>query len=273
MARKGNPISVRLDLNRSSDSSWFNDYYYGKLVYQDINLRSYVGSIRPPTRLTFGFRPGKCIIIHCQKRTFINFFLPFFFILLISCLVLAVVSCLSLLLGFGWSFSFILSKIAFMILGSGLHVVFRRLGWAFPALLTSCSMYMVGASGDAPFDLNNPPETDAAASGDAPFDLNNPPAPDAAASGERNPPVEDLVRQARIKFERAGKLTKRAEELTQRAEELTQRAKILQNYSSRKQREKGNRLSRLCILAEKRFKLIKRKNEKLKRLIIDNLFK
>lgn len=76
MARKGNPISVRLDLNRSSDSSWFNDYYYGKLVYQDINLRSYFGSIRPPTRLTFGFRLGRCIIIHFQKRTFINFFLP-----------------------------------------------------------------------------------------------------------------------------------------------------------------------------------------------------
>ncbi|NP_064079.1 orf246 (mitochondrion) [Beta vulgaris subsp. vulgaris] len=224
MARKGNPISVRLDLNRSSDSSWFNDYYYGKLVYQDLNLRSYVGSIRPPTRLTFGSRPGRCIIIHCQKRTFINFFLKFFFILLISCLVLAVVSCLSLLLGFGWSFSFILSKIAFMILGSGLHVVFRRLGWAFPALLTSCSMYMVGASGDAPFDLNNPPETDAAASGDAPFDLNNPPAPDAAASGERNLPWRTWS-ASQIKFERAGELTKKAEELTQKAEELTQRHK------------------------------------------------
>ena len=76
MARKGNPISVRLDLNRSSDSSWFSDSYYGKLVYQDINLRSYFGSIRPPTRLTFGFRLGRCIIIHFQKRTFINFFLP-----------------------------------------------------------------------------------------------------------------------------------------------------------------------------------------------------
>ena len=52
MARKGNPISVRLDLNRSSDSSWFSDYYYGKFVYQDLNLRSYFGSIRPLTRLT-----------------------------------------------------------------------------------------------------------------------------------------------------------------------------------------------------------------------------
>ncbi|CAI9119095.1 ribosomal protein S3 (mitochondrion) [Oldenlandia corymbosa var. corymbosa] len=75
MARKGNPISVRLDLNRSSDSSWFS-YYYGKLVYQDVNLRSYFGSIRPPTRLTFGFRLGRCIILHFPKRTFIHFFLP-----------------------------------------------------------------------------------------------------------------------------------------------------------------------------------------------------
>nr|YP_009498129.1 ribosomal protein S3 [Senna tora]AWW13931.1 ribosomal protein S3 [Senna tora] len=76
MARKGNPISVRLDLNRSSDSSRFSDYYYAKLVYQDVNLRSYFGSIRPPTRLTFGFRLGRCIIIHFPKRTFIHFFLP-----------------------------------------------------------------------------------------------------------------------------------------------------------------------------------------------------
>nr|YP_009430440.1 ribosomal protein S3 [Platycodon grandiflorus]ARR27572.1 ribosomal protein S3 [Platycodon grandiflorus]AWN57597.1 ribosomal protein S3 [Platycodon grandiflorus] len=76
MARKGNPISVRLDQNRSSDSSWFSDYYYGKSVYQDVNLRSYFASIRPPTRRTFGFRLGRCIIIHFPKRKFIHFFLP-----------------------------------------------------------------------------------------------------------------------------------------------------------------------------------------------------
>ena len=39
--RKGNPISVRLDLNRSSDSSWFSHFYYVKLVQQDITLGSY----------------------------------------------------------------------------------------------------------------------------------------------------------------------------------------------------------------------------------------
>nr|WHE10409.1 ribosomal protein S3 [Neuwiedia veratrifolia] len=76
MARKGNPISVRLDLNRSSDSSRFSEYYYGKSVYQDFNLRSYFSSIRPPTILTFGFRLGRCIILHFPKRTFIHFFLP-----------------------------------------------------------------------------------------------------------------------------------------------------------------------------------------------------
>nr|WHE10429.1 ribosomal protein S3 [Vanilla odorata] len=76
MARKGNPISVRLDLNRSSDSSRFSEYYYGKLVYQDVNLRSYFSSIRPPTILTFGFRLGRCIILHFPKMTFIHFFLP-----------------------------------------------------------------------------------------------------------------------------------------------------------------------------------------------------
>ncbi|KAL5070576.1 hypothetical protein RYX36_021463 [Vicia faba] len=31
-------------------------YYYGKLVYQDVNLRSYFGLICPPARLTSGFR-------------------------------------------------------------------------------------------------------------------------------------------------------------------------------------------------------------------------
>jgi len=45
-------------------------------VYQDVNLRSYFGSLRPPARLTFGFRLGRCILIHFPKRTFIHFFLP-----------------------------------------------------------------------------------------------------------------------------------------------------------------------------------------------------
>ncbi|KAK9190546.1 hypothetical protein WN943_019153 [Citrus x changshan-huyou] len=77
MARKGNLILLRMYLNRCSDPSWFSDYYYySQLVYQDVNLISYFGSIRPPTRLTFGFRLGRYIILHFPKRTFIHFFLP-----------------------------------------------------------------------------------------------------------------------------------------------------------------------------------------------------
>nr|QIA60557.1 ribosomal protein S3 [Odontoschisma grosseverrucosum] len=72
MAQKVNPISVRLNLNRSSDSSWFSDYYYGKLLYQDLNFRDYFGSIRPPAGNTFGFRLGRCIIHHFPKKTFIH---------------------------------------------------------------------------------------------------------------------------------------------------------------------------------------------------------
>ena len=45
-------------------------------MYQDVNLRDYFGSIRPPTRKTFGFRLGRCIIHHSPKRTFIHLFLP-----------------------------------------------------------------------------------------------------------------------------------------------------------------------------------------------------
>ena len=69
---------IKQERNGSSHSGVTIDsiYYYGKSVYQDLNLRSYFGSIRPPTRLTFGFRLGRCIIIHFPKRTFIHFFLP-----------------------------------------------------------------------------------------------------------------------------------------------------------------------------------------------------
>ena len=43
-------------------------YYYRKVVYQDVNMRSYFGSIRPPTRLTIGFRIDRCILLHFPKR-------------------------------------------------------------------------------------------------------------------------------------------------------------------------------------------------------------
>ena len=72
------PLGLISRISFSSHGSVTIDsiYYYGKSVYQDVNLRSYFGSIRPPTILTFGFRLGRCIILHFPKRTFIHFFLP-----------------------------------------------------------------------------------------------------------------------------------------------------------------------------------------------------
>nr|ADO34019.1 ribosomal protein S3 [Papuacedrus papuana] len=80
MGRRVNPISVKLQMNRSSDSSRFSDYdcNYGEPVYRDVNLIVYFGSIRLPTRRgkTFGFRLGRCILHHSPKRTFIHLFAP-----------------------------------------------------------------------------------------------------------------------------------------------------------------------------------------------------
>lgn len=55
--------------------------------------------------------------------------------------------------------------------------------------------------------MNNPPTTDVATSEDTPFNLSNPLTQDVVAFGERNPPMEDLVCQASIKFEWAKELT------------------------------------------------------------------
>uniref|UniRef100_A0A2K1XIR9 Transmembrane protein n=1 Tax=Populus trichocarpa TaxID=3694 RepID=A0A2K1XIR9_POPTR len=49
-------------------------YYYGKLVYQNVNLRSYFRS-PPTTKVSL----GRCVILHFSKRTFIHSF--FFFTL------------------------------------------------------------------------------------------------------------------------------------------------------------------------------------------------
>jgi hypothetical protein len=51
-------------------------YYFSKSLYQDVNLRSYFGLIRPPMKIAFGFHLGRCIILHFPERTFIYFFLP-----------------------------------------------------------------------------------------------------------------------------------------------------------------------------------------------------
>ena len=74
MAQKVNPIAVRLNFNRFSDSNWFSDYYYSKLVYQDLNFRQYLNSIKQPNANKLGFRTAKCIIHHFPKRSLIHLF-------------------------------------------------------------------------------------------------------------------------------------------------------------------------------------------------------
>jgi small subunit ribosomal protein S3 len=74
MSQKVNPIAVRLRFNRSSDSSWFSDYYYSTLLYQDLNFREYLNSIRQPTANKLGFRLAKCVIHHYPKRSLIHLF-------------------------------------------------------------------------------------------------------------------------------------------------------------------------------------------------------
>ena len=53
MSQKVNPIAVRLRLNRLSDSSWYSDYYYSKLLYQDINFREYLKLIKQLCKINF----------------------------------------------------------------------------------------------------------------------------------------------------------------------------------------------------------------------------
>nr|NP_689361.1 ribosomal protein S3 [Chaetosphaeridium globosum]AAM96625.1 ribosomal protein S3 [Chaetosphaeridium globosum] len=71
MAQKVNPISLRLDVNRSSDSLWFSDYYYTKLLYEDLNLREYFNSIhKMVTRCIIhrSFGLYTCIHLFCLPR-------------------------------------------------------------------------------------------------------------------------------------------------------------------------------------------------------------
>jgi ribosomal protein S3 len=74
MAQKVNPIAVRMKFNRFSDSSWFSDYYYSTLLYQDLNFRQYLNSIKQPNANKLGFRTAKCIIHHFPKRSLIHLF-------------------------------------------------------------------------------------------------------------------------------------------------------------------------------------------------------
>ena len=74
MAQKINPIAVRLNLNRFSDSSWFSDYYYSTLLYQDINTRQYFNSMKEPKANKLGFRIGKCVVHHYPKKSLLHVF-------------------------------------------------------------------------------------------------------------------------------------------------------------------------------------------------------
>ncbi|KAF7061246.1 hypothetical protein CFC21_067957 [Triticum aestivum] len=50
-------------------------YYYGKSLYQDVNLRSYFSSIRPPTKLALPFvSVGVLFYIFPKGHSFISFF-------------------------------------------------------------------------------------------------------------------------------------------------------------------------------------------------------
>jgi len=75
MAQKVNQISFRLKLNRSSNSSWFNDYYYGKLFYQDVNFIYYFSLKHIPIGNMFGFCLNSFITHHFLKgHLFVYFF-------------------------------------------------------------------------------------------------------------------------------------------------------------------------------------------------------
>ncbi|CAM6054581.1 unnamed protein product [Sphagnum tenellum] len=74
MAQKVNPIAVRLNRNRLTDSSWFSDYYYAQLFHQDLHIRNYLYSIKQPVGNKLGFRPARCVIHHYPKRSVIHLF-------------------------------------------------------------------------------------------------------------------------------------------------------------------------------------------------------
>lgn len=80
MGQKVNPISLRLPINRSVDSSWFSDAYNTKLMVQYIHLQKYIESLfHLAPNLTLGrffvdVFPKKWILscfIH-EKRNFIT---------------------------------------------------------------------------------------------------------------------------------------------------------------------------------------------------------
>nr|YP_010144808.1 hypothetical protein KYW51_mgp17 [Mirabilis jalapa]QQL93535.1 hypothetical protein [Mirabilis jalapa] len=205
MVRKGNPISVRLGLNRSSDSSRFSE----------------------------GDRANRILVL-----LFI-----FVFILTISYWVCA---------HYQLDFSRIFRRLLFMIVGSGISVFFRRLGWGLPPLFSSLIISMADPS---------------YASGDAPADLNQPDA-DGSEEGRDQEDEEFLRRQEEEMHRLRGDLIHRAKTKLERAEEQLDRAHELQLYSSRRVRQKSRRLYRSCILLQKKEARLRRDNFLLRNQII-----
>ena len=44
MAQKANPVSLRIDLNRKQDSSWFADFNYTKIMDRAFGIQRYLGT-------------------------------------------------------------------------------------------------------------------------------------------------------------------------------------------------------------------------------------
>lgn len=72
MGQKTNPISLRLNINRSFESSWFadNSFEYGKLLHQDLKIRQYVKSLFQ----YIGIQTGRINIQIFSKKLVIHYF-------------------------------------------------------------------------------------------------------------------------------------------------------------------------------------------------------
>ena len=72
MGQKINPISLRLNINRNFDSSWFHDspIKYSQLLHQDLMIRKYIKSLFS----CVGIHTGRITFQFFQKKLVINYF-------------------------------------------------------------------------------------------------------------------------------------------------------------------------------------------------------
>ena len=72
MGQKINPISLRLNINRNFDSSWFQDspIKYSQLLHQDLMIRKYIKSLF----YCVGIHTGRITFQFFQKKLVINYF-------------------------------------------------------------------------------------------------------------------------------------------------------------------------------------------------------